>query len=128
MFFKLGGCLDAPHIGTPLYVHTPPIHSYTPQACTHPPYAPILLCASVCSWRLCMLWGLYGAPFCVRTLPYTTPVWGASPSFAPPTLSCWFPVHWYLLGISVCHLGIFPLCWGFKGVPQSVGGFGGINT
>ena len=60
---------------------------------------------------------------------YTTPVWGCLPSFTPSTLSCWFPVHWYVSGISVCYVGIFPSVEGFGvvpgGVPHQLGGFRG---
>ena len=49
-------------------------------------------------------------------------VWGTSPSVYTPHSFIGFPVHWYVSGISVCHMGIFPLCWGFGGVPPSVGG------
>ena len=56
----------------------------------------------------------------LRHFPCTTPVWGCLPSFKPPTLSCWFPVHQYVSGISVCYVGIFPSVEGFGGVPGSV--------
>ena len=53
MFYTLGGVSMSPHpyahtFVHPLYIHTPP-GVYTP----HMP--PILFCASVSFWRLCML-------------------------------------------------------------------------
>ena len=44
MFLYLAGVLTPP-----MFVY--PIHSYAPRG-VHPPYAPVLLCASVCSQRL----------------------------------------------------------------------------
>ena len=73
----------------------------------------IHFCASVCFWRLCMLWGVVmGSPLCWDT-SLTSPLFGgASPLITAPTLSCWFPVHWYVSGISVCYVGIFLLLKG----------------
>ena len=56
--------------------------------------------------------------------PYTTLVWGCLPFIGTPMLSCCFPVHWYVLGISVCYVGIFPSVDGFGHVPPLVGGLG----
>ena len=81
-----------------------------------PPYAPIVLCASVCSQRFCMLWGVVSGSLCVRTLSLHHPYMGVPPSFASPTLNCCFPVHWYVLGILVCYVGICP--------SLQLGGFG----
>ena len=55
-------------------------------------------------------------------------VWGCLPFICTPTLCCCFSVHWYVLGILVCYVGICPSVEGFRGVPPSVGGFGGIST
>ena len=41
-----------PHVCTPpLYVSYTPIHSNAPRGVHTPHMSPILLCASVCSWR-----------------------------------------------------------------------------
>ena len=97
-----------------------------PQGCTHPHMPPILICASVCSQRLCMLWGsCKGLPFVLGHLPYNTPIWGCLPFNYTPTLSCWFPVHQYVSGISVCYVGIFPSVEVFGGVPPINWGFRG---
>ena len=96
-----------------------------PHTFVHPPYGPILFCASVCFWRLCMLWGVVmGSPLCWDTLPYITPVWGCLPLNYTPTLSCWFPMHQYVSGISVCYVGISLLLKGLGVFPPSVGGWG----
>ena len=73
-----------------------------------------------------MLWGVVmGSPLCWDTLPYITPVWGCLPFNYTPTLSCCFPVHQYVLGISVCYVDIFPSVRKGLGVfPPSVGGLG----
>ena len=108
-----------------------PIHLYVPCmfVCPRvymPPYAPILFYASVCFWRLCMLWGVVmGSPLCWDTFSYITPVWGCLPFITTPTLSCWFPVHWYVSGISVCYVGISLLSgrvWGC--FPHQLGDWG----
>ena len=112
-------CLDAPHVCTPhMFIH--------PQGCTCP-HMPQYSSASVCFWRLCMSWGVVmGSPLCWDTLPYITPVWGCLPFDYTPTLSHWFPAHWYVSGISVCYVGIsllsgrvwgcFPISWGVRGI------------
>ena len=88
-----------------------------PHGCTHPLYAPILFCASVCFWRLCMLWGsCNGLHFVLGHLPYTTPIWECLPfNYTTHTQSlvpCAF----------VCFRDISMLCGHFP----SVEGFGGL--
>ena len=89
----------------------------------HTPICPhTLLC--LCFWRLCMLWGVVmGSPLCWDT-SLTSPLFGGASFNYTPTLSCWFPVHWYVSGISVCYVGIslllkvwgcFPISWGVWG-------------
>ena len=72
MFFILGGGWMPPTFVHPLYICTPPVHSYAPGVYT-PLYAPLLLCASVCSQRLCMLWEVVRGCLSVRTLPLHHP-------------------------------------------------------
>ena len=54
-YFLVAGmfCYTWQMSGHPLHSYAP-IHSYTPKGV----HTPILLCASVCSWMLCMLWGV----------------------------------------------------------------------
>ena len=56
MFFILGDVWMAPTFVQP-HLFVCPIHLFTLRV-VHLPYAPILLCGSVCFWRFCMLWGL----------------------------------------------------------------------
>ena len=125
MFFILWGVWMPPmfvHPCTfvcPLYIHTPSRGVQTPHM------FPILLCASVCSQRLLrVIGGCKGLPYMLGNFPYTTPVWGCLPLVAPPHSVVGFPVHQYVLGISICHVGIFPFCWGCS---PSVGGFRGTH-
>ena len=121
MFLYLGGCLDAPKFIHLLYICTPPGY-------THPPYAPILFCASVCFWRLCMLWGVVMDPLCVGTPPLYHPYLGV------PSLQ----LHHHTQSLVPCALvffrdismlcGHFPSVQGFGGVPPSVGRFGGTSA
>ena len=73
-----------------------------------------------------MLWGVVmGSPLCCNA-SLTPPLFGgASPLITSPTLSHWFPVHWYVSGISVCYVGISLLLKGLGLFPPSVGGFRG---
>ena len=75
-----------------------------------------------------MLWGCNGLPFMLGHL-LTSPLFGgASPLITPPTLSHWFPVHWYVSGISVCYVGISLLLKGLRVFPPSVRGFWGASA
>ena len=70
--FYTWGCLD-----TPTFIHP---HTFVCPLYISMPLCPILFCASVCFWGLCMLWGVVmGSPLCWDTLPYIIPVGGASP-------------------------------------------------
>ena len=109
------------HLYTPICLYAP----YTFVCLTGvytPPYAPILLCASVCSSEaLHVVGGFNGIPFVLGHFPYTTPVWQDPPlQLHPPHLVVGFPVHWYVSGISVCYVGIFPSVEGFGSVPGGV--------
>ena len=128
MFLYLGGVWTSSHI------HMPPVYSYAlicsyaPRGVHTPHMPPILLCLCV-FWRLCMLWGVVmGSPLCCDILPYITPVWGCLPFIYTPTLSCWFPVHQYVSGISVCYVGISLLLKGLGVFPHQLGHRGGIST
>ena len=46
----------------------------------------------------------------------------------PPHSVVGFPVHHYVLGISVCHVGIFPSVGGLRVFPISWGFWGHIST
>ena len=121
MFLYLG-VSGHPHVCMPHTLYTPCMFIH-PQGCT-PPYAPILFCASVFLEALHVVGGCNGIPFVLGHLPYTIPVWGASPSITPPTLSYWFPVHWYVSGISICYMGISLLLKGLGVFPHQLGGLG----
>ena len=58
--------------------------------------------------------GCKGLPYVLGHFPYTIPIWGASPSVAPPHSVVGFPVHQYVLG------NIY-IMWVFS---PSVGGLG----
>ena len=97
-----------------------PICLYTPRGtCPH-----TLLCLCVFLEALHVVGVVMGSPLCWDTLPYITPIWGCLPFNYTPTLSHWFPVHWYVSGISVCYVGISLLLKGLGVFPPSVGGLG----
>ena len=106
----------------PLYIHTPPVP--LPQGCTHP------ICPPYSSVHLYVLGGfachgqLYGAPFCVRTLPLHHPCMGVPPLHWHPTLN-WLPCALVCFRDTSMLCGIFPSVEGFRGVSPSVGDFGG---
>ena len=115
--FYTWGCLDAP-----TFIHTP-IHLYAPRG-VHPPYIPLLLCAYVCSQRLLNVVGGCKGPLHVDTSPCMrvhSHMFTCTHSLASLCIS----MFWGYLHVI---WGIFPLCWGFGGVPPSVWGFWGINT
>ena len=115
-----------PHICMPSYIHIPPVCLYTPKG-VHPhmpPYSSVHLyvLGGFACWG-----GLSGAPFLLGHFPYTTPVWGASPSFTPPhsvvgslciTMFWDINVMWafslLLKGLGV-FLGVFPHQLGVRG-------------
>ena len=108
MFLILRRCLDAPYFCIPLYIHIP-------LRGVHPICSPYS-CASVCSQRCLHVVGGCKGPLYIGHFPYTSPCMGVPPrQFYIPAEVVGFPVHWYVLGILVCHRGIFP----------SVGGLGG---
>ena len=98
-----------------------------PQGCTHPPYAPILVYASVWVWRLCMLWGVVmGSPLCWDTL---LTLGGASPlctsytqllgvARVPCALVCFRDIsmlYGHFPSVSKGFGGVSPICWGMEG-------------
>ena len=118
--------------GCPCTFSMPPVCFYAPvYVCMPlgvytPPYVPIL-CASVCSQRLLhVVGGCKGSPYMLDT-PFTPPLYGGAYPFSLHPLCSFvgFPVHQYVLGISLCHMGnislmfgvwgYFPSCWGFGG-------------
>ena len=117
-----------PHIHIPQYVCMLPVHLYTPRGSDtplHVPYTPLCICmfseASACC-------GGCRGPLTCWTPPYmldTSPVWEVPPhmSYTPHSL-VGFPVPLYVLGISACVMGIFPLCWGLGVFPHMLGVWG----
>ena len=108
--------LDDPCLYAP-YIHTPRVYM--------PPYAPILFYASVCFWRLCMLWGgCNGLPFVLGHPPLHHPHLGVPPLYYTPLHSVigsqcisMFQGYQYVMWA-------FPFCQeGFGGVSPSVGGY-----
>ena len=98
-----------------------------PQGCTHTP-----TCAPYSSVHLYVLRLLHVVGGCkeppyILDTSFTPPLYGVPPLQFTPHSFISFPVHWYVLGISVYHTGIFPLCWGFWSVPHLLGFFGGIS-
>ena len=92
---------------------------YTPT-CPHTP------CASVCYQRLLHVVGVVRGPLTCWTPPLHLPYMGCLPFSLPPHSFVGFPVHWYVLGISVIW-GFFPFVWGL-GCSPICWGFGGIST
>ena len=107
-----------------------PIYSYTPCMFVHlrgvhtphmPPFSSMPLCVF---WSFACCGGCNGFPFVLRHPPLHHPYWGCLPFITPPTLSHWFPVHWYVSGISVCYVGISLLSgrvWGVSPISWGVG-------
>ena len=122
------GC---PHIVHPLYIHMPPVHLYTPHTfvCAprgvhNPTGAPML---SVLLHGFGAL-HVVGGVFLLNVYWDTPPLFGgASPLITPPTLHCWFSVHFYSQGYQfLCGpfpfygrvWGCSPLHWGGWGAHQ----------
>ena len=100
------------------------IHLYTPRGVytQYPPFSSVHLYVLR---GFCMLWGgCKGPPYMLNTYLTPPPVWGCLSFSLHPHSFIGSPVHWYVSGISVCHMGIFPLCWGFGGVPHLLGVLG----
>ena len=120
MFYYLGG-VWMPHICTPLCLYASCMFVDS-QGCTHPHMPHTLLCICVFLEALHVVGGCNGSPLHWDT-SLTPPLFGgASSSVTPPTLSCWFSVHWYVSGISVCYVGISLLLKGLGVFSPSVGG------
>ena len=114
----MSGC---PHVCTPPYVCM--LHMCIYPRGVHPPYAPY---SSVHLFleALHIVGGCNGLPFVLGHLPYTTSVWGCLPFNYTPTLSCWFLVHWYVSGISVCYVDISLLLKALGVIPHQLEGLG----
>ena len=119
-------CLYTPPcLYTPLYIcmpHTfvcPPVHSYTPWGCTHPPGDPMLLCSCMVLAH-CMLWGGCFSILCV--LGHTTPIWGCLPLYYTPHTLLLVLCALLFSGISVLMWAFSPSIEGFGGVPPITGG------
>ena len=121
----MGGFWTPPLFVCPINLYAP-ICSYSPQGCTPPYVSHAPLGISVFSEASACCGGCKG-PLTCWTLPLHLPCIGVPPlQFAPHSILA--SVYWYVLGILVCHMGILPLCWGFGGVPPSVGSSGGSST
>ena len=102
----------------PLYIHTPLRGVHKPHIS---PYSSV----SVCSQRLCMLWGCKGLPFCEDT-SLTPPLYGVPPLHWHPPHSViaslcigMFQGYQYVMwafSLLLKGLGVFPISWGFWGV------------
>ena len=113
-----------PHLYTPLYVHMPPVCSYTPRGVCKPQGPPML---SVLLHGFGAL-HVVGGVFLLNVYWDTPPLFGgASPLITPPTLHCWFSVHFYSQGYQfLCGpfpfygrvWGCSPLHWGGWGAHQ----------
>ena len=95
---------------------------YAPRG-VHTPICPLLFYASVCFWRLCMLWGVVmGSLLCWDTLLYITPDWGCLPFITPPHSVIGSLCIGMFRDISMLcghfpsvrkGLGVFPISWGW---------------
>ena len=102
----------------PPYVCTPP-GVYTSPICLHTP-----LCLCVLE-TLHVVGGCNGLSFVLGHHPLHHPCLGVPPLYYSHTLSHWFPMHQYVSGISVCHVGISLLSGRFWGCfPHQLGGWG----
>ena len=119
-----------PHLYTPLYIHMPPYVCTPPYICMPPrvyttPQGPPMLSV------LCHGFGalhVVGGVFLLNVYWDTPPLFvGASPLITPPTLHCWFSVHFYSQGYQfLC--GPSPSMEGFGGVPPFTGVVGGTSA
>ena len=132
MFLYLGGVVGCPHICTPPCTFVCPPYVCMPHTFIHPPgvyTTPRGPPCSLCSCMVlehCMLWG---DVFLLNVYWDTPPLFGgASPLITPPTLHCWFSVHFYSQGYQfLC--GPFPFygrVWGCS--PLHWGGWGHISS
>ena len=120
--------MDAPTFVHPLYICTPPYVYMPPYICTplgsvhNPPGVPHALCALAWFWSIACC---VGGVFLLNVYWDTPPLFGgASPLITPPTLHCWFSVHFYSQGYQfLC--GFSPSMDSFGGVPPFTRVLGG---
>ena len=117
-----------PHLYTPcmfvcpLCIHMPPYVCTPPRGVHNPPGAPMLSVLLHGFGALHVVGGVFSA-LCV--LGHTTPIWGCLPLNYPPTLHCWFSVHFLFSGISVL-MWAFPFYGRFWGCSPFTGVVGGL--
>ena len=90
----------------------------------HVPHIPVHLYVFRGFW---MLGDCKGPPYMLNTSFTPPPVWGYLPFSLHPHSFVGFPVHCYVLRISLCHMGIFPLCLGLGVFPHLLEVYGGIS-
>ena len=115
------GWLHTPMFVHPLYICTPPIHSYAPQGCTHPLGAPMLLCSCMVLAH-CMLWG--GCFFCFMCIGTHHPYLGMSPPYLHPPHSIVGSLCIVILRDISSYVGLSPSIEGFGAVPPITGEVG----
>ena len=121
--FYTGECQDTPCMFVHPHMFVFPCTFVCPHGCTHPHMSPILLHLYVLR-GFCMLKG-YKGPLTCWTPPLHPPVWECLPLITPLHSFSGFPVHWYVLGISLCHMGNISHMLGvWKVFPQLLGVLG----
>ena len=112
-------CSYAPYVCMPPYIHMPP-RVYTPPICPHTPLDICMFSEASACCRGCK------GPLAYWTPPLHLPLYGGVlPLGLHPHLFIGFPVHQYVLGISVCDMGnISPFVGGFGDVPHLLGVLG----
>ena len=127
MFLYLGVSGHPLHLYAP-YVHMPPYIHMSPGVYT-PIYSPYSSVHLYVHRGFCMSWGVVRGFLMCWDASLTPPLYGgASPSVAPPTLSCWLPCALVCFGDIHMSCGHFSLLYGVWGVPPSVGGSGGTSA
>ena len=121
MFLYLGGVWMPIHLYTLIHLYAA-IPLYAPRG-VHPPYTPILLWICMFLEAFACCGGCKGLPFVLGHFPYTTLVWGASPSFAPPHLVIGSLCTGMFWGYQYVMWAFFPSVEGV-GCSPSVGGVG----
>ena len=124
IFFILGGVWMPPMFVCPIHLYAPCTYIHPSGVYTHPIFPPYSS-VSVCSQRLCMLWGCKGLPFCEDT-SLTPPLYGVPPLHWHPPHSViaslcigMFQGYQYVMwafSLLLKGLGVFPISWEFWGV------------